>query len=137
MVMTVLIAWQVFARFVMGSPLTFSEEVARFFMIWLAFLGAAYAFKKGSLISIDILNEVLKGTWLRILNLLIYVICIGFALVLIIYGIDMMLRVEPQIAPSTRLSMMWPYLAVPIGGVVILLNAISLILKEFIEEDEG
>ena len=35
LVMTVLISWQVFARYVVGSSLTFSEEVSRFSMVWM------------------------------------------------------------------------------------------------------
>ncbi|GAK05368.1 TRAP-type C4-dicarboxylate transport system, small permease component [Geomicrobium sp. JCM 19037] len=129
--MTILIFWQVFARFVMGSPLSFSEELARFMMVWLAFLGSAYAFRYGSLISMDLLVELFKGVWLKWLYVLIYMISIGFAFILVVYGIDMMIRVEPQVAPSTRLSMMWPYLAVPVGGLLIFMNALSLMIDTF------
>ena len=52
LVMTVLIFWQVFARFVVGSPLFFSDEIARFSMLWLTFIGAGYAYRKGTLISV-------------------------------------------------------------------------------------
>ena len=47
LVMVVLISWQVFARFVVGDSLTFSEEVSRFTMVWLVVVGAAYAAKNG------------------------------------------------------------------------------------------
>ncbi|MBB3229552.1 TRAP-type C4-dicarboxylate transport system permease small subunit [Halomonas stenophila] len=48
LVMTVLIFWQVFARFVVGIPLFFSDEIARFAMLCLTFLRIGYAYRKGS-----------------------------------------------------------------------------------------
>lgn len=64
LLMTMLIFWQVFARFVVGSPLYFSDEIARFSMLWLTFLGAGYAYRKGTLISVDILLEHAGKNWL-------------------------------------------------------------------------
>ncbi|MBA2780078.1 TRAP transporter small permease [Billgrantia kenyensis] len=130
LMMTILIFWQVFARFVVGRPLYFSDEIARFSMIWLTFLGAGYAYRKGALISVDILLEY-AGKKLSCLLRIAIILCSAlFALIMITYGYELMDRVSSQTAPSTRISMMWPYMAVPAGGVVILINSIGLLLDE-------
>lgn len=130
LVMTVLIFWQVFARFVVGSPLFFSDEIARFAMLWLTFLGAGYAYRKGALISVDIVLEYAGKTLGCVLRIIIILCSALFALIMIKYGYDLMDRVSSQTAPSTRVSMMWPYMAIPAGGVVIVINSLGLLLDE-------
>lgn len=133
LIMTVLIFWQVFARFVVGSPLFFSDEIARFSMLWLTFLGAGYAYRKGTLISVDILLEH-AGKKLSCLLRISVILCSSvFAFVLIKYGYELMSRVSNQTAPSTRISMMWPYMAIPAGGVVIMINSLGLLLDEVLD----
>lgn len=136
LIMTILITWQVFARFVVGSPLTFSEEIARFIMIWLTMLGSAYALRKGTLISLDVLLEFGGKTVATILKYIIPIISILFALILIIYGFQLAGMVSYQTAPSTRISMMWPMLALPVSGIVIVLNSISLIIDQIVGKEE-
>ena len=43
-VMTLLVLYQVFTRYVLNSPAAFTEELVRYFLIWTGFVGAAYAF---------------------------------------------------------------------------------------------
>nr|WP_300310598.1 TRAP transporter small permease [Halomonas sp.] len=135
LVMTVLIFWQFFARFVIGKPLYFSEEIARFCMIWLTFLGAGLAFRKGLLISIDIALEHAGPVLGKMIRILIILSSICFAFILTYFGFDIVDRVSHQTAPSTRISMMWPYIAVPLGGIVIIINSIDLLLKECVSEE--
>jgi TRAP-type C4-dicarboxylate transport system permease small subunit len=132
LVMTVLIFWQVFARFVVGSPLYFSDEIARFAMIWLTFIGAGYAYRKGLLISVDIVLEFAGPRVSRLLRILIILTSALFAFILAKYGFELVGRVANQTAPSTRISMMWPYLAVPVGGIVILVNSVALLIDEIL-----
>ncbi|KAA0010024.1 TRAP transporter small permease [Billgrantia pellis] len=130
LVMTVLIFWQVFARFVVGKPLFFSDEIARFAMLWLTFVGAGYAYRKGTLISVDIVLEYAGSKFACLLRIAIILCSALFAFIMVKYGLDLVERVSRQTAPSTRISMMWPYLAVPAGGIVILVNSLGLLLDE-------
>lgn len=132
LVMTVLIFWQVFARFIVGKPLFFSDEIARFAMIWLTFVGAGYAYRKGLLISVDIVLEFAGHVVSRIFRILIIIASALFAFILVKYGFELVGRVANQTAPSTRVSMMWPYLAVPVGGIVILVNSVALLIDEVV-----
>lgn len=133
--MTVLIFWQVFARFVVGKPLFFSDEIARFAMIWLTFIGAGYAYRKGALISVDILLEYSGPRFSSVLRVLVVLCSALFALIIVIYGFDLVGRVASQTAPSTRVSMMWPYMAVPLGGIVILVNSVALLIDEVVGKE--
>lgn len=129
LVMTALITWQVFARYVMGQSLAFSEEVARFSLIWLTMLGAAYAYRRGSLISVELLSAMGGPGFRRGLALVIAGASALFAWVLFIEGMNITNRVVNQTAPSTRVSMAWPYAAMPAGAALVLLNALALMIE--------
>ena len=135
-VMTVLIAWQVFARYVMGSSLSFSEEVARFSTVWLTMLGAAYAYRHGALIAVDLLPGLLRGRMGTALRIVIALASAVFALVLLREGWAITERVLPQTAPSTRVSMAWLYAAMPAGAAMILMNAMAVIAESLAPQPE-
>lgn len=128
-VMTVLISWQVFARYVMGNSLTFSEEVARFSTVWLTMLGAAYAYRYGALIAVELLPSLMGPRMATALKIAVALASAVFALVLLREGWAITQRVLPQTAPSTRVSMAWLYAAMPAGAAMILLNALAVIAE--------
>ena len=130
-VMSVLISWQVFARYVMGDSLTFSEEVARFSTVWLTMLGAAYAYRYGSLIAVDLLATLSGPRMARALRVVVALASGVFALVLLVYGLSITQKVMGQTAPSTRVSMAWLYAAMPAGAAMILINAAAIIADSF------
>ncbi len=134
--MTVLISWQVFARYVAGNSLTFSEEISRFLMIWMTLLGAAYALRKGTLVAVELLPDILKGKWARIVKIVANVMAMIFYILLIKYGWEMAQSVAFQRTPATGISMFWPMLALSVGGLLMLLNAIVVVIEEIIGKEE-
>ncbi|PAL04638.1 TRAP transporter small permease [Peribacillus simplex] len=135
-VMSILIFWQVFARFVAGNSLAFSEEASRFLMIWLVLLGAAYSIKEGSLIAIDILQSKLKGNAQKTVKLIMSIIACVFYVILIINGFEIAQSVSFQTAPTTGLSMFWPMLALPVGGILMFVNTTAVLVEDFIGKGE-
>ena len=59
-VMVVNVLWQVFTRFVIGSPSSFTDELARYLMIWVGVLGAAYISGRNMHVAIDLLPTKLN-----------------------------------------------------------------------------
>lgn len=135
-VMTVLIFWQVFARYVAGNSLTFSEEISRFLMIWMTLLGAAYAIRQGTLIAVDILPDFTKGKVRKAVKVLAYVLALFFYFILIRFGWEMSNSVAFQHAPSTSISMFWPMFALCAGGCLMFLNTFVVLFEEIIGETD-
>jgi TRAP-type C4-dicarboxylate transport system permease small subunit len=79
MVLNVL--WQVASRFILGSPSSFTDELARYLMIWVGILGAAYVSGQNMHVAIDVLprrlNEQTQKKLLFIVRLLIILFCLG------------------------------------------------------------
>lgn len=136
-IMTVLITWQVFARFVVGDSLTFSEEVSRFLMIWLTLLGAAYAVRRGTLLAVEILPDLLKGLAWKVVKIAAHALSLVFYIILIVYGWEIASTVSYQRAPATGVSMMWPMLALSVGGLLMLLNTFVLMIEELAPDIQG
>ncbi|GEN81900.1 membrane protein [Sporosarcina luteola] len=132
--MSIFIFWQVLARKVLGSSLSWSEEISRFLMVWVVLLGAAYALKKGELIAVELLPELLSEKGKKILLVFVSLFSLVFYIILTIYGWEITQSVKVQIAPGTGLSMFWVYLALPAGGILFILNTFYLIIEKFMKK---
>ncbi|TMW72260.1 TRAP transporter small permease [Alteribacter natronophilus] len=128
-VMAIVIAYQVFSRFALGTSLSWSEELTRYLMIWLVFLGTSIALREKSLIGINILVERFPFSIQKIITSLVYIASIIFFLFIIYKGINVLDNVQNQRSPAMRISMMWAYAAVPVGAFFMLLNSIVVLFE--------
>jgi TRAP-type C4-dicarboxylate transport system permease small subunit len=134
--MTIIIFWQVIARYVVGSSLAWSEELSRFLMILMILIGSSLALRDNQLISVEILPEILRGKAKKWLIILVHSISTFFYIILMIYGLKVAQSFSNQIAPGTGISMFFIYLSLPIGGLLLLLNTLSCIFEQFIGKEE-
>ena len=67
--LVVSVSWQVISRYVFSSPSSWTEEVARFILIWVSMLGAAYAFRTRAHLGLDLLPKKLMGRSVALLDL--------------------------------------------------------------------
>ncbi|MFD2831168.1 TRAP transporter small permease [Corticicoccus populi] len=136
-VMTLLIFWQVVSRHFFGTPLSWSEELARFLMIYLIMVGSALATKDGGMISVDILLEKFESTKFKPYIITIaQLLSIIFFVVLFIYGYQFAMNSFNQIAPGSQISMGWVYLSIPFGAVLLTINSITRIVSVFVGEEK-
>lgn len=113
--------WQVFTRYVLGSPSGFTEEFMRYALIWTSMIGAAYAFGKGKHLSIvfavNTLSPEKKLTVKYIVNIFVLIFAV---LVLIVGGLFVADNAVGQVSAALGLPMEYFYLAAPISGVLFL-----------------
>ncbi|PID89368.1 MAG: TRAP transporter permease DctQ, partial [Bacteroidia bacterium] len=117
------VLWQVFSRYVMNSPSSFTDEMAGFLLIWVGLLGAAYVSGKKEHLAIDILLQKSTVAKRKKLNILIDVLIIGFsAFVLIIGGIWLVYTRFALDVKSAALNIElgYVYLILPISGFLII-----------------
>lgn len=109
---------QVFFRYVIQDPPTWTEELARFLFTWQIFLAAGLAFGRGSHIVVDALLLVLPGGGRRLLSVISNVIVLGFLSVLVWQGINMVWLTSNTTSTAMNLNMGVVYAALPIGAGV-------------------
>lgn len=128
---------QVVMRTVFSNPLTWTEELCRYSMVWLAMVGSGLAVKYGSHIAVDILKNFLSPKTIRVINVVNYILIVTFAVILVYYGIGLCGRNMSQITPGLKLPMGLVYGAVPVGGLIMIFYAAAGLLQSFAEEKEG
>jgi TRAP-type C4-dicarboxylate transport system permease small subunit len=118
------VLWQVFTRFILKSPSTWTEELATFLLIWVALLGAAVALNRGAHLGIDYFVGKLDRVTQVYIEMFVFFCIAAFSVgVMVIGGIDLVqttLSLE-QKSPALGLQMGYVYLAVPISGFFMLL----------------
>ncbi len=122
-VLVACVIWQVFSRYVLGSPSTVTDEMARFLFIWVALLGGAYTLGQRRHLAIDLLPNITHGTTRAIVNAAIIGAVAAFACVVMIYGgYNLVSRTleTGQVSPALRLPMGLVYVAIPASGLAIL-----------------
>ncbi|MBB4078326.1 TRAP-type C4-dicarboxylate transport system permease small subunit [Lewinella aquimaris] len=114
-IMTLDVLWGVFTRYVMSNQASWSEELARFMLIWIGILGAAYASGQRMHLSIDLL----KNKPVRLIAALIILFALG---VMVVGGTRLvMLTAElGQRSPALGIPMSIIYAVVPISGLLII-----------------
>lgn len=132
-VMVLNVLWQVFTRFVVGTPSSFTDELARYLMIWVGVLGAAYISGRRMHVAIDLLPARLNKegqTKLKVfINIIVIVFCLaalvigGLRLVYITYTLE-------QYSPALQIPLALVYLVIPISGLLIIYYKISDILNK-------
>ncbi|CAH1217345.1 Sialic acid TRAP transporter permease protein SiaT [Paenibacillus plantiphilus] len=127
--MSVIIIAQILCRFVFEIPLTWSEEAARYLMVYTVFLGASLALRHHKMIAIEVLPDLLKPSLRRMLKIAIMLISIVFFIILLVQGIDMLEIVQRQVSAAIGITMDIPYFAIPLGALLMIINAIAVIIE--------
>ena len=124
-VICVLGLWQVLARFVFSQPSTWTEEAMRRLLIWCVMLGVVVAFRRGALVSVDLMLRLSRGWWKRLVRGAITLSSLAFLGVLLWFGFDLAWRVRFQTFASMELSMAWAYAALPVGAALALVAVLA------------
>lgn len=130
-VMTFLVLFQVFTRYVLNSPAAFTEELVRYFLIWTGFIGAAYAFSTRQHMSLVLLRDKLKPAKRKILMVFIDSLILVFALfVITIGGAKLAISAEKEFSALLGISRSLVYSVAPISGVFIIIAQIVNIYED-------
>jgi TRAP-type C4-dicarboxylate transport system permease small subunit len=131
MVMNVL--WQVFTRFVVGTPSSFTDELARYLMIWVGVLGAAYISGRRMHVAIDLLSTRLNKKRQVKLKILINWIIIVFGFAAFVIGGSRLVYITfalGQYSPALQIPLGVVYSVIPISGILIIFYKLSDILNK-------
>ena len=127
--MAVVVLLQVIFRYVLNLPLFWTEELARYCLVWSSLLGSAVAVKRGQHIAVTIFMERLPAVLRRGLTIIALISVAAILMIVLWGGIQLVAITRAQISPALRISMSVPYLAVPVGAALMLLHTIVLIFK--------
>lgn len=115
------VLWQVFSRYVLSTPSSFTDELAGFLLIWIGLLGAAYVAGQNEHLAIDLLLQKMKGTKKRRLQIFINAIVGVFALFVMVFGGSWLVYTRFYLGVTSAalaLPLGYVYLIVPVSGIL-------------------
>ena len=133
-VMVLDVSWQVFTRFVLRDPSSFTEELATFLLIWIALLGSAYALRQKAHLGIDIMTIKMKTETRYVWEFLVYSVVILFSILVLIWGGSRLVSITlqlNQISPELRVKMGYVYSVVPITGFLMMFYSIYFMMNAY------
>lgn len=128
-VLTVMVFLQVLYRYVLHSPLAWSEEFAMFLFQWCIFIGAALAIKHHYHFHVDLVTSRLSGNFRAAIQMLSSAIVFTVAYAMIHMGIKMALSNE-YVYPTLQIRVSYAYLAFPVSGVLIVIYQVPVFVRE-------
>ncbi len=134
------VLWQVFTRFILHNPSTWTEELAVFMLIWVSLLGAAVALGRGAHLGIDYFvgklpERVRLGT-----EVFVFFCVSAFSLLVMLIGGAELVRSTLELgqeSPALRVKVGYVYLAVPISGFFLTLYAVIGLVERIQELLKG
>ena len=132
-----IVLWQVFSRYVIHAPSSWSEEFARFLLIWIGMLGAVHCYRSKAHLGINILTDKCPTQVAKWLALFTHLMVIFFAFsVLLVGGCKLViLTLDPvQISPALSVRIAYVYSIVPITGILFIIYGAFECLHLFCSE---
>ncbi|MDD2573621.1 MAG: TRAP transporter small permease [Bacillota bacterium] len=136
-VMVIVIFLQVVFRSMIKSAIPWSEELARYIMVWISFLGAGIAVRRKGHIGVEALVRALPKVSKRWTLLLANILSMVFYAAITVLGFGILQVVKGQVSPAMELSMAIPYSAIFTGGMLMLLYSFYDFLKALRADGEG
>lgn len=129
-VVTAVVAAGVFWRYVLNDSLSWTEEVARYLLIWLAAVGSVVAMHRRQHVAIDILPEMLHGISGRMIRLIIAAVVIATCSFMTYHGWALAWNAWGQSASSFRMPLFFVTAAIPLATTGFILMALEHALDE-------
>ncbi len=126
------VTWQVFTRFILKDPSSFTEELAGFLLIWIGLLGASYALYTKAHLGIDIMTAKLSGVRKKTVEIIVPVIVLLFALFVLVIGGIKLVNITftlNQVSPAIGIPMGYVYLVLPVTGILMIYFSLVFILN--------
>lgn len=124
-ILSVVVFFQVFNRFILKLPWAWSEELAMLLFQWVVFLGAAVGVKRMNHFGIDLLVEKLPEKTRYYLDLIVSFAIGAIALTLIMEGYKLFKLTQHQVYTTMPFSHAWATAAMPVSGFLIILYLIQ------------
>ena len=131
--MSVVVFIQVVCRFVLKSSLPWSEEVSRYLLVWVSFLGGAYGVRQGAHIGVEAFMLLFPKKIQQVVAIFVTIASMLLCAVILKYGIDIVSTQlsKMQVSPAMRMPMGYMYAAIPIGMVFFIIRYFQMLMEQF------
>ena len=132
--MSVIVFANVSLRYLTNFSIPWAEEVARYMMVWMTFIGAGLTLRYGGHVAIGNLMDALSPRAQRMLRAIIVVCLLAFFVVMIWIGYGYAMRMRFQLTPATRIPFSYIYAAIPVGFALLAVHLL-LIVRGYVTDN--
>ena len=126
--------WQIFTRWVLGNPSTFTDELLRYVLIIAGFIGSAYCFYRDEHLALTLITDKAKGTFKLCLDIFIEICILFFVIYVFIFGGFKLANTATNVSSVMHIPMKSLYMVEPIGGILIVLARIHKYVNLYTEK---
>ncbi|MEN8254843.1 MAG: TRAP transporter small permease [Verrucomicrobiota bacterium] len=126
------VVWGVFTRYAMGGQAKWTEELARFLLVWISLLGGAVAFGTKGHLGVDYFVGKLHPDARKLMAVAVHLVVLFFAVTIFVYGGSRLVAdalAMEQMTPALGWKMGHVYLALPIAGIFMLLFTLENLVE--------
>lgn len=139
-VLVIDVTWQVFTRFVLSNPSSWTEELATYLMIWVGLLGASVALRRGAHLGIDYFVSHLSPRKRAATEVFVFAIVAAFSIAVLCVGGWLLVRKVTELGQTSaalRVEMGYVYLALPISGFFLTFYSVEFLIERLIVVVKG
>lgn len=119
---------QFFTRYVLNDSMAWTEEIARYLLIWVTFIGSAITIRRGTNIVVEVVQQFLPEMPARILRFGVDVVTVGFVGLLCWFAFLVMQRMQIQTMMVIEVPMSVVYGGVVLGCVLMFYRSIRVLI---------
>jgi TRAP-type C4-dicarboxylate transport system permease small subunit len=138
-VIALVVLIQVMVRFVLTSlginiSAPWTEELARYLLVWLIFLGAALGCRRMQLISLEFVVKALPRALGTVVRLAALGLCLVLFALLLRFGVQFVqILGASELSPVMQIPKTWVYWAMPVGAALMIVNTLAFVLEAWVE----
>ncbi|MCX7786828.1 MAG: TRAP transporter small permease [Spirochaetes bacterium] len=127
-IMVINVSLAVFFRYVLRSSLAWSEELGRYMMVWVGYLGCSLGTKEDSHVGIQMFVDFLPQKFRTIIALLVRIIIDTFLVIIFFESFSHLRTLSIQRSSAMEIPMIIPYLSVTVGVfLMFVFNTIKIV----------
>lgn len=126
------VLWQVFSRFILSNPSSFTDELARFLLIWVSLLGGAYMSGKRLHLSIDLISHKLTIKQSLVIDSIVQIIILLFVVSVLIIGGSRLVFITlylEQTSAALNAPLGYIYSVLPLSGLIMMIYSFHFLLQ--------
>ena len=137
-VLVIDVLWGVFTRYALAAQADWTEELARFLLIWISLLGGAVAFGEKAHLGVDYFVGLFDTSAQKVLAIFAQIVVLFFAVsIFMVGGSQVVVDNMGQVTPALGIQQGYVYLALPIAGVFMIIFTVERILELVLSKNEG
>lgn len=127
--MALIVAVQVFFRYVLNQSLFWSEELARYLLVWLTFLGASVAYFRGAHPGVDVLHRRMPPAVRKAAAILAHLAGLALFCIMVVYGARFAYFVRLQVSPALGIPKWMVLTIIPLSGSILIVHGINFLAE--------